>query len=52
MVVCGTMTLGAGWLDARLDQGDVVIVDGATGSELEARGVPMVEKRLGSHGPA
>ena len=28
-------------LNARLARGDVVVIDGATGTELEARGVPM-----------
>src|SRR5947208_8898776 len=28
-------------LNARLALGDVVVIDGATGTELEARGVPM-----------
>src|SRR5437879_1222288 len=28
-------------LNARLASGDVVVIDGATGTELEARGVPM-----------
>ena len=28
-------------LTARLDRGEVVLIDGGTGSELEARGVPM-----------
>jgi S-methylmethionine-dependent homocysteine/selenocysteine methylase len=28
-------------LRARLERGDVVVIDGATGTELEARGVPM-----------
>ncbi|MGH6719275.1 MAG: homocysteine S-methyltransferase family protein [Alphaproteobacteria bacterium] len=30
-------------LDERLAQGDVIIIDGGTGTELEARGVPMDE---------
>ena len=38
------MSLGAEWLDSRVDLGEVVVIDGATGSELEARGVPMVDK--------
>ena len=32
---------GPTWLDERLRRGDVVILDGAMGTELEARGVPM-----------
>jgi homocysteine S-methyltransferase len=32
---------GPPWLDARLKRGEVVILDGAMGTELEARGVPM-----------
>src|SRR5438132_13891527 len=28
-------------LNARLASGDVVVIDGATGTELQARGVPM-----------
>ena len=35
---------GTDWLTDRLDSGDVVIIDGATGTELEARGVPMARK--------
>jgi S-methylmethionine-dependent homocysteine/selenocysteine methylase len=31
----------AAGLHARLEAGDVVVIDGATGTELEARGVPM-----------
>jgi S-methylmethionine-dependent homocysteine/selenocysteine methylase len=30
-------------LSARLDRGEVVVIDGATGTELQARGVPMDE---------
>jgi S-methylmethionine-dependent homocysteine/selenocysteine methylase len=33
--------MNAGRLDERLARGDVVILDGATGTELERRGVPM-----------
>ena len=36
------MALGPDWLADRITSGKVVIIDGATGSELEARGVPMV----------
>ena len=32
---------GPSWLDARIARGEVVILDGATGSELQRRGVPM-----------
>ncbi len=35
--------IGPAWLADRITKGDVVIIDGATGSELEARGVPMVQ---------
>ena len=35
---------GPAWLDAMLDAGDVVLLDGATGTELERRGVPMHDK--------
>ena len=35
---------GPPWLDAKLRAGGVVILDGGTGSELEARGVPMHER--------
>ena len=34
-------TCGPAWLDEKLSAGQVVILDGAMGSELEARGVPM-----------
>ena len=33
--------MGVGRLDERLARGDVVILDGGTGTELERRGVPM-----------
>ncbi len=36
------MALGPDWLADRITSGEVVIIDGATGSELEARGVPMI----------
>ncbi len=32
---------GPAWLDERIKQGDVILLDGATGTELERRGVPM-----------
>jgi len=32
---------GPAWLKAMLDRGAVVLLDGATGTELQARGVPM-----------
>lgn len=32
---------GPAWLDERIRQGEVIILDGATGTELERRGVPM-----------
>lgn len=35
---------GPDWLDAELAAGRVVILDGAMGSELEARGVPMHDR--------
>jgi S-methylmethionine-dependent homocysteine/selenocysteine methylase len=35
---------GPAWLDAMLHGGDVVLLDGAIGTELEARGVPMHQK--------
>ena len=35
---------GPDWLHDRIAGGELVIIDGATGSELEARGVPMVQK--------
>ena len=35
---------GPDWLHDRIAAGELVIIDGATGSELEARGVPMVQK--------
>ena len=38
------MSLGADWLNNRIGASEVVVIDGATGNELEARGVPMVEK--------
>ncbi len=36
-----TRSCGPDWLDAKLAAGEVLIVDGAMGTELEARGVPM-----------
>lgn len=38
------MTAGPSWLDAMLARGDVVLLDGATGTELQKRGVPMHHK--------
>lgn len=38
------MTAGPSWLDAMLARGDVVLLDGATGTELQRRGVPMHHK--------
>ena len=35
---------GPDWLHDRIAGGELVIIDGATGSELEARSVPMVQK--------
>lgn len=32
---------GPAWLDQRIQRGEVIILDGATGTELERRGVPM-----------
>ncbi|MDH3690027.1 MAG: homocysteine S-methyltransferase family protein [Gammaproteobacteria bacterium] len=34
---------GPNWLHQRIERDEVVIIDGATGTELEARGVPMHE---------
>ncbi len=34
---------GPEWLEARIRAGEVVLIDGAMGTELEARGVPMDE---------
>ncbi len=36
-----TPPAGPAWLDERIAGGEVVLIDGATGTELEARGVPM-----------
>jgi S-methylmethionine-dependent homocysteine/selenocysteine methylase len=35
---------GPDWLQAKLDAGGLIIIDGAMGTELEARGVPMNNK--------
>ncbi len=35
---------GPDWLNAKLAAGEILIIDGATGTELEARGVPMHAK--------
>lgn len=35
---------GPAWLDAMLDRGEVVLIDGATGTELQKRGVPMHDR--------
>ena len=35
---------GPAWLDAMLGRGEVVLLDGATGTELQRRGVPMHDK--------
>jgi homocysteine S-methyltransferase len=32
---------GPAWLDRRIARGETVLIDGATGTELQARGVPM-----------
>ncbi len=32
---------GPAWLDRRIAAGEVIVIDGAMGTELEARGVPM-----------
>jgi S-methylmethionine-dependent homocysteine/selenocysteine methylase len=32
---------GPDWLNAKLAAGEILIIDGAMGTELEARGVPM-----------
>ena len=40
-----TREIGPEWLDERLRSGDVIVIDGATGTELQARGVPM--QRIG-----
>ena len=34
---------GADWLHQHIAAGGVVVIDGATGTELQARGVPMAE---------
>lgn len=34
---------GPAWLDERIKQGDVILLDGATGTELERRGVPQLD---------
>ena len=36
--------VGPPWFSDLLNRGDVVIIDGATGTELQARGVPMIGK--------
>ena len=38
------MAVGPGWLDHKISSGSVVTIDGGTGSGLESRGVPMVDK--------
>ena len=38
------MPVGPAWLDDKISRGEVVVIDGGTGSGLEARGVPMVAK--------
>ncbi len=38
------MTVGPGWLDQKISSGSVVTIDGGTGTGLERRGVPMVDK--------
>jgi len=38
------MAVGLGWLDQKIRSGSVVTIDGGTGSGLESRGVPMVDK--------
>ena len=35
---------GPDWLNAKLTAGEILIIDGAMGTELEARGVPMHAK--------
>lgn len=40
MAVVNPMT-GPEWLERRIAAGEVIIIDGGTGTELEARGVPM-----------
>ncbi len=35
---------GPDWLNAKLEVGEILIIDGAMGTELEARGVPMHAK--------
>lgn len=39
----GNPAAGPGWLDKRIRNGEVVVIDGGMGTELEARGVPMDE---------
>ena len=34
-------TIGPAWLTQRFEEGDIVVIDGAMGTELEARGVEM-----------
>lgn len=36
-----TAASGPAWLDERLKKGETILIDGATGTELERRGVPM-----------
>ena len=39
-----TNRCGPDWLHNKLAAGDLLIIDGAMGTELEARGVPMNDK--------
>jgi methionine synthase I (cobalamin-dependent) len=39
-----TRSCGPDWLNAKLAAGEILIIDGAMGTELEARGVPMHAK--------
>lgn len=38
------LSCGPPWLDVLLDDGELLLLDGAMGTELEARGVPMHKK--------
>ncbi len=38
------LSCGPAWLDALVDRGGLLLLDGAIGTELEARGVPMHKK--------
>jgi S-methylmethionine-dependent homocysteine/selenocysteine methylase len=44
MATSNNPPIGPPWLQARIAAGDVVLLDGGTGTELERRGVPMNER--------